>query len=192
MSKRLPKAALSTLDDIYREQAQAPAATTPTAAPAPSALPVVVAAAPATPERDLRRVRCELIVERHATYAALGGGIPLPLLDSIGVSLIIHNMVQALARQHGVTVRQEQLKPIVAALIGGLFSASAGGLATALAERIIPGAWIIGSAASSAAAAACTRYIGDQFIAHFESGGTAIDADIAQWRVQIKAKLAAL
>lgn len=190
MSKQLPKAAVSRLDDLYKEEAQeaAPAAATTTALTVAPAAAVVAG----MPERDLRRIRCELIVERHTTYAALGGGIPLPLLDSIGVGLVIHDMVQSLAREHGISLQREQLKPLVAALMGGLLSASAGGLVTALAARLIPGAWIIGSAASSAAAAACTRYIGDQFIAHFESGGTAFDADIAQWRAQIKAKLAVL
>lgn len=179
MSKHLPKSTLSTLDDIQRETAAAsgaPAAvaenrTTPTAPPLPAPAPLRQAAS------RLRRAQADNIVERYTTYSALGGGIPLVVVDTLSVSLIIFNMTRALAEHYRAPFADDRVKAAVAALIGGIAAPGLGNLAAHLLTRIVPGAWLIGAAASSATAAALTRYTGQEFIAHFEAGGTTLDFD---------------
>jgi uncharacterized protein (DUF697 family) len=159
---------------------------TPTATPA---LPMPKNKAPSP--RDLHRMGAELIVERHTTYAALGGCVPLLVVDSLSVGLIIYNMLGSLAAHYRFQWRQEQLKAALAALLGGILAPGAGSLTTQLLGKLVPGAWLFGTAASSLTAAACTRYIGETFIAHFESGGTLNDLDITGIRASLKARIAA-
>jgi hypothetical protein len=149
--------------------------------------PVAAAAVPASvairaPDSALRRAQATNIVERYTTYSALGGCLPVALVDSFSVGLIIFGMVRALANHYQVPFKQDQVKASVAALIGGVASPSLGSLATHLLGSIVPGTWLVRSAASSAAAAAFTRYSGLAFVEHFESGGTALDIDIAGLR----------
>ncbi|MBW7900232.1 MAG: DUF697 domain-containing protein [Rhodocyclaceae bacterium] len=162
------------------------------ATPTPTAEPALPAPANGTPSpRDLHRMGAELIVERHTTYAALGGCVPLFVVDSLSVGLIIYNMLRSLAAHYRFQWRQDQLKATLAALLGGLLAPGAGSLTTQLLGKFIPGAWLFGTAASSLTAAACTRYVGETFIAHFESGGTLNNLDIAGIRASLRARIEA-
>lgn len=169
------------------ESTPAAAAATPTAAPA---LPAPANGTPSP--RDLHRMGAELIVERHTTYAALGGCVPLLVVDSLSVGLIIYNMLRSLAAHYRFQWRQDQLKATLAALLGGILAPGAGSLTTQLLGKFVPGAWLFGTAASSLTAAACTRYIGETFIAHFESGGTLNNLDIAGIRASLRARIEAV
>lgn len=188
MSKHLPKSTLSTLDDIQRETA---AASAPPIGVAESrttmSVPPLPAPAPA-PLRQattrLRRAQADNIVERYTTYSALGGGIPLVIVDTLSVSLIIFNMARALAEHYRAPFADDRVKAAVTALVGGIAAPGLGNLATHLLTRIVPGAWLIGAAASSAAAAALTRYAGQAFIEHFEAGGTMLDFDFGKLQPQ--------
>lgn len=162
------------------------------ATPTPTAAPALPAPANGTPSpRDLHRMGAELIVERHTTYAALGGCVPLFVVDSLSVGLIIYNMLRSLAAHYRFQWRQDQLKATLAALLGGLLAPGAGSLTTQLLGKFVPGAWLFGTAASSLTAAACTRYIGETFIAHFESGGTLNNLDIAGIRASLRTRIEA-
>lgn len=181
MSKQLPKATQSTLSDIRRRPADPAIGVRGTAAEVPDAR----GAAPvATQRRDadaeLQRAEAINIVERYTTYAALGGCIPLTIVNGVSVSLIILNMVRTLAAHYDVPFRQDQVKTGIAALIGGFVSPSLGGAATKVVGLVMPGGWLLGAAASSAGAAACARYAGHIFIEHFELGGTTLALDIVK------------
>ncbi|MBS4098546.1 MAG: DUF697 domain-containing protein [Sulfuricella sp.] len=192
MKKRLPKATLSTLDDIHSETANTaadsaePAAETAPEAAATEVPPeqstTVVALAPLhdSANRELRQAQALNIVERYTTYSALGGCIPLAIFDTISVSAVIFNMVRALAEHYQTPFQRDRVKAGVAALLAGVATPSLGNVATRLAGKLIPGAWLISTAVSSAAAAALTRYIGNAFIEHLESGGTTLNFDMTQ------------
>ncbi len=188
MSKHLPKSTLSTLDDIQRETAAASGAPLGVAESRTSA-PPLPAPAPA-PLRQaasrLRRAQADNIVERYTTYSALGGGIPLVIVDTLSVSLIVFNMARALAEHYRAPFADDRVKAAVAALVGGIAAPGLGNLATHLLTRIVPGAWLIGAAASSAAAAALTRYTGQMFIEHFEAGGTTLDFDFGKLQPHLR------
>lgn len=189
MSKRLPKATLSTLSDIHRETSgETIDGTAERVDEEPTNPAPVPALRPA--ENELRRARAGNIVERYTTYSALGGCIPLALFDGLSVSLIIFNMVRALAEHYRVPFQQDKLKASIAALTVGVATPSIGGIASQLIGKVIPGAWLINTAISSAAAAGLTRYAGQSFIEHFESGGTTLDFDIGKWQGYFRRKTA--
>lgn len=189
MSKRLPKATLSTMSDIHRESAVTMTAAAPLTEPAVETVAMEVLPAHSEPhpptvsaDTALRRTQATLIVQRYTTYSALGGCIPLTLFDVVSVGAIVFNMVRTLADHYHAPFQPDRLKTCLSALIAGVASPTAGSLATQILGKIIPGAWIIGTAVSSAAAAALTRGIGELFIEHFESGGTALNFDLERMR----------
>jgi uncharacterized protein (DUF697 family) len=199
MSKKLPKAVGQTLDELRRaaaaeqpaesEAAEPPPAaarrrraTAPASDAPPSAESVVEKpepeeqAAPAVPVTSApaaraRRADAEAIVRRHATYAAVGGLIPLPLIDVASVTAINVRMVSRLARHYGVPFQHDRLRTIVIALMGGAAPTGLAAVTTTTLMRLTPGASLAGLAVSSLTAAACTRGIGQFFLGHFEAGG---------------------
>ena len=191
MSKHLPKAALRSFSDIQRESV------------APQIIDVVServehASAEAVdvllepvlawrqPMADLRIAEAKLIVERHTSYAAVGGCLPLLIFDALGVGLIIFNMVRELATHYRLPFKQDQAKAIITALLGGALAPGLGSVASYLVNKIVPGGWLFGVAASSVTAAAFTRYAGDAFIKHFESGGSFLDINLDCLRNDLK------
>ena len=57
---------------------------------------------------------------RHANYSALGGVIPLPIVNFGAVTAIIVRMVKALTDIYGVPFEHDRARAIVLGLIGGL------------------------------------------------------------------------
>jgi uncharacterized protein (DUF697 family) len=150
-----------------------------------SAKPVPVAEeeAPKTPSQALIRVeageskrrRAEALVERHANYAALGGVIPLPIINFGAVTAIIVRMVKALTGLYGVPFEHDRARAIVLGLIGGLTPTAASTLTASTLFYLVPGSNILGLAVSSVTASACTRKIGAVFVEQFEKGATLAD-----------------
>ncbi|MBS1164047.1 MAG: GTPase protein [Proteobacteria bacterium] len=181
MSRKLPKATAETLDEIRRQVAPPPdplddlpplqAEVSALPAPRPG---IVAPAAVGITATALRQAQAGEIVERHAAYAAIGGLIPLPVFDSIGVMATIVLMIQRLAKLYGEPMRRDRAKALVAGLAGGIGQAGAGSMAAVALSKFIPGANVAALMASSAAAAAATRVIGRAFVLHFETGGTAL------------------
>lgn len=200
MVRKLPKATDETLDDIRRRAR--PSRATPAASatsgaddtPPKEPPPVTPEPAEAAPSRAiapvveaadatlLRRARAGEIVERHAAYAAVGGLLPLPFIDTLGVMAVVALMIEALAKLHGQDLGKERVKTLVASLAGGFGQAGAGAVSTAAFAKLLPGANILGMMTSSVAAAAMTRTIGRAFVLHFETGGTALTFDAAAIR----------
>jgi uncharacterized protein (DUF697 family) len=133
----------------------------------------------ASPPADINAVRrlaqAQAIVERHATYSAAGGLIPLPIINIASVTAIILRMVKMLSNLYGIPFEHDRARALVVGLVGG---ATPTGLATATASTlyfVMPASALIGLAVSSVTAVACTRSIGRIFVEHFERGETLQD-----------------
>jgi uncharacterized protein (DUF697 family) len=218
MSRKLPKAIGRTIDDMRSNAATAraeaarpakavaraaapgpvepePEPASPPAAKAPKAeaaapLPVPIAPQPSAPDYEaaLRHAQARTIVEKHATYAAAGGLIPIPVADVAGVTAIIVHMAGNLARHYTIPPDRNRTRALVLGLIGAMAPVGLGALTSSSLLRFIPGANLVGMAVTSIAAAACTRSIGFIFIEHFESGGTLLDFDPDAYKASLAAR----
>ncbi len=136
--------------------------------------------------KALREARAREIVERYAAYAAVGGIIPLPLLDTVSVFAVQIEMVRALSRHYRVEFRRDRARAAVAAVATTLGQLAAGALVSTALARITPGAGLIGLASSSVAALALARTIGLTFVEHFEEGGTGAVFDLEHLRAKAR------
>jgi uncharacterized protein (DUF697 family) len=154
----------------------------PQPAPASEAQPtpppvagVLVRGSPAEVDRARRRSLARTIVERHAVYAAVGGVIPLPIVNVASITAVIVRMVNVLSGLYSVPFERDRARAIVIGLMGGTVPTGLGAVTTSTLMYIVPGSGLVGLAVSSIAGAACTRSIGRIFIEHFESGATLHD-----------------
>jgi uncharacterized protein (DUF697 family) len=122
-----------------------------------------------------RRLAARAIVERHANLSAVGGIIPLPILNIAGITAIVVRMVRKLSKLYGVPFERNRARTIVIGLIGGVMPTGLGTVASSTLILFLPGTNLIALAVSSVAASACARGIGQMFIEHFENGSTLID-----------------
>jgi uncharacterized protein (DUF697 family) len=129
-----------------------------------------------------RRAQALAIVERHATYSAAGGIIPVPLVNVASVTAIIVRMVRALSTLYGVPFERDRARAVVVALVGGTMPTGLAAVTTSTLYYVVPGAALIGLAVSAVTASACTRNIGRIFVEHFERGETLIDLPVIEGR----------
>ena len=128
-----------------------------------------------------RRGKAQKIVERHRLYAAMGGLVPLPVVNVAGVTAIILRMVKALSRLYGIPFERDRTRAMVIGLMGGAVPT---GLATATASTLVfvmPASGLVGLAVSSFTAAAFTYGIGLVFVDHFENVTTAVAISTRPW-----------
>jgi uncharacterized protein (DUF697 family) len=117
-----------------------------------------------------RRAIAHRIVERHRTYAAIGGLVPVPVANIGAVTAANLRMVQQLSALYQVPFRRDRARAAIVSLIGGA-APSGFGLATSSALMwIIPGGLFVGLGVSALSAGALTRAIGQVFVEGFESG----------------------
>ena len=116
----------------------------------------------------------------HATFAALGGCIPLPFANFASVTALMVHMVKTLSRHYGVPFEHDRARAIVVSLVGGAMPSGLASVTTSTLAFIIPMSAVAGLAVSSATAATCTRAIGRVFVEHFESGASLDDIAAAQ------------
>jgi uncharacterized protein (DUF697 family) len=137
---------------------------------------------PITIDAERRRALAVAIVNRHAAYSAVGGIIPLPLINLAGVTTIIVRMVKVLSDHYGVPFEPDRARAIVVGLVGGIMPTGAAAVATSALFYILPPSAFIGLAVSSVTAATFTRGIGRIFVEHFESGATLDDFPASERR----------
>ena len=132
---------------------------------------------PTSSEIDTARrlSQARAIVERHATYSAIGGIIPLPIVNVGSVTAVIVRMVKSLSDLYGIPFERDRARGIVLGLMGGAMPTGLAAVTTSTLLYVIPGSNLVGLAVSSIAAAACTRSIGRIFVERFESGTTLKD-----------------
>lgn len=116
-----------------------------------------------------RRALARRVVERHKTYAAIGGLSPLPILNVAGVTAIIMRMVKQLSGLYGVPFERDRTRSLIISLIGGAVPTGLGTATASTLAFILPGHALIGLGVSAITAGALTRGIGLVFLDHFES-----------------------
>ena len=186
--KKLPKAIRQTTDErregAVREVRRAPdvAAVAPAVEVPPQPATSVLAPIAEDPKVARRRSHARRIVDRHATYSAVGGIIPVPIANVAGVTAVIVRMVKVLSDLYGVPFERDRARAIVIGLMGGAMPTGLAAVTASTLFYIVPGSNLIGLAVSSATAIACTRGIGRIFIEHFESGATLNDISAVEGR----------
>ena len=153
--------------DVETTTPSSSASGTLSATSAPSVLPGVDAAE--------RRAQARAIVDRHATYSAVGGILPLPIASVAGITTIIIRMVKMLSTLYGVPFERDRARAIVAGLVGGATPTGFAAVTTSTLFYAVPSGLLLGTVVSAVSAVACTRSIGRVFIEHFESGATLSD-----------------
>jgi uncharacterized protein (DUF697 family) len=138
----------------------------------PSVGRVLVSRALAHVDAARRLSQAHAIVERHATYSAAGGIIPLPIANVASVMAIIVRMVKMLSNLYGVPFERDRARAVVVGMAGGATPTGLGAITSSTLYYLVPASAVIGLAVSSVAAVACTRSIGRTFVEHFESGAT--------------------
>jgi uncharacterized protein (DUF697 family) len=124
---------------------------------------------------ESRLSQAHAIVERHATYSAAGGLIPVPIANVASVTAIIVRMVKMLSRLYDVPFERDRARAIVVGMVGGAMPTGLAAVATSTLQYLVPASGIVGLAVSSVAAVGSTRSIGLVFIEHFEGGVTLSD-----------------
>jgi uncharacterized protein (DUF697 family) len=122
-----------------------------------------------------RRMQANSIVERHTAYAAVGGIIPVPIVNVASITAVIVRMVKRLSDLYGIPFERDRARAIVVGLMGGAMPTGLGAVTTSTLFYVVPGSGLVGLAVSSIAAVACTRSIGRIFVEHFETGSSLHD-----------------
>ncbi|HXD13802.1 MAG TPA: YcjF family protein [Xanthobacteraceae bacterium] len=123
-----------------------------------------------------RRRLAGKIVERHRTYAAIGGLSPLPILNVAGVTAMIMRMVKQLSELYGVPFERDRTRSLVIGIMGGAVPTGLGTVTASTLAFALPGSGIVGLAVTALTAGALTRGIGLVFIELFESAAMPLGA----------------
>ena len=117
-------------------------------------------------------------VRRASQWAIAAGLIPVPLLDSVGVTGVQVKMVFDLCKIYNVPFKKESAYAVI---VGLLTSIIASGAAQGLKKIILTSAPVVGSAITlmtePVLCYAATVAVGSVFIRHFENNGTLTNFD---------------
>jgi uncharacterized protein (DUF697 family) len=117
-----------------------------------------------------RRAIARKIVERHRTYAAVGGLVPVPVANVAGVTAVNLRMVRQLSVLYQVPFQRDRARAAIVSLIGGAAPSGFGAATSSVLTWIVPGALFVGLGISALSAGALTRAIGQVFVESFENG----------------------
>jgi uncharacterized protein (DUF697 family) len=187
--KPLPKAITRPLGNLHafdpgRAADNAPALRSPAApfdkveaepALAVSSAPIANDVAAPAPELSQqlaarRRALAHKIVSRHKNYAAMGGLVPLPVVNIAGITAINLRMVKQLSDLYQAPFERDRTRSLIVGLIGGAVPTGVGTATSSIMMWIMPGGMLLGLGASALTAGALTRGIGLVFIESFERG----------------------
>jgi uncharacterized protein (DUF697 family) len=143
--------------------------------------PKPAAGADATADTDPEGVALR-IVRRNALWAMGVGLVPLPVADILGVSAVQLKMVRELAEHHRVPFSETSARSLVTALVGGIGSVTAAGVAFSLLKFVPLVGQTAAAVAMPATVGAATYALGKVFTQHFAAGGTFTDLDPAVMR----------
>lgn len=119
------------------------------------------------------------IVRRNALWAMGVGLVPVPVVDIFGVSAVQLKMVRELALHYSLPFSETDAKSLIGALVGGLGSVTAAGVAFSLLKFVPLVGQTAAAVAMPATVGAATYAVGKVFIQHFSSGGTLRNLDPA-------------
>ncbi|HEX3506449.1 MAG TPA: YcjF family protein [Xanthobacteraceae bacterium] len=117
-----------------------------------------------------RRALAHRIVERHHTYAAVGGLVPVPVANIASVTAVNLRMVRQLSELYQVPFQRDRARAAIVSLIGGAAPSGFSAATSSLLTWIVPGALLVGLGVSALSAGALTRAIGQVFVESFENG----------------------
>ncbi len=117
-----------------------------------------------------RRALAHKIVSRHKNYAAMGGLMPLPVVNIGAVAAINLRMVKQLSELYQVPFERDRTRALIVALVGGAAPTGVGTATSTALMWVIPGGMVVGLGAAALTAGALTRGIGHVFIESFETG----------------------
>ncbi len=117
-----------------------------------------------------RRALAHKIVSRHKNYAAMGGLMPLPVVNIAGITAINLRMVKQLSELYQVPFERDRTRSLLVGLIGGAVPTGVGTATSSIMMWIVPGGMLLGLGAAAVTAGALTRGIGLVFIDSFERG----------------------
>lgn len=137
-------------------------------------------AAQPDPDAARRRARALRIVDRYAAYSAVGGIVPLPLVNVASITGLTVRMVKVLSDHYGAPFEKDRARAIVVGFVAGVMPSGLGSIASSTLTYLMPHAALAGLAVSSVTAAACTRSIGHIFVEHFENGATLADLHVVE------------
>jgi len=178
MSRKLPQVTRRTLDEIARDAGEPEEAVAAPDAASSGAPPAAVPADhPTGPE--VRRVRAQSLVDRFTAWSAIGGAVPVPLMDLASIAVLQVQLVRRLAALYERPFSAEAVRGTLMAASAAVLSAGGGNLAGLLLARSLPWGQLLNMWVASGLAAATTQAIGRAYVLHFESGGTALDLDPA-------------
>jgi uncharacterized protein (DUF697 family) len=120
------------------------------------------------PQAARRRKLARKIVERHRTYAAVGGLLPLPIVTIATITAIVMRMVRQLTVVYGVPFEHDRTRAMIAGLIGGAAPTGVGAATASTLAFAAPAGAVVGLAVSALAAGALTRAIGQVFVESLE------------------------
>ena len=120
-----------------------------------------------------RRKLANKIVERHRTYAAVGGLVPLAVVNIASVTTVNLRMVRQLSELYQAPFQRDRARAMIVSLIGGAAPAGFGMATSSTLMWIVPGGMLVGLGVSAIAAGALTRAIGQVFVESFESDAQA-------------------
>jgi uncharacterized protein (DUF697 family) len=157
-----PSASDNVIEMVPKSESSAPAANIVSEA----------STAPADPDAALRQRRAIAIVERYANYSAVGGAIPIPLVNAASITALLVRMVKSLSELYGVPFERNRTRSIIVGLMGGALPTGLATIATSTITLFVPGFNLLGLAVSSVTSGAYARIIGQLFIEHFENGSS--------------------
>lgn len=172
--KKFPKAVLRTAEQM-REAARAPKSIATDNVIEMMPKPEVAAAiaaqpAPTDAAAAQRRRKAVAIVERYANWSAIGGAIPMPLVNATAITALLVRMVKSLSTLYDVPFERTRTRTIIIALMGGALPTGFSTIATSTLTYFVPGLNLFGLAVSSVTSGAFARSIGQLYIEHFEIG----------------------
>ncbi|MGB6937700.1 MAG: YcjF family protein [Xanthobacteraceae bacterium] len=131
----------------------------------------------ALPDQMAAKRRCfaRKIIERHRTYAAVGGLMPLAVVNIASVTAVNLRMVRQLSELYQVPFQRDRARAAIVSLIGGAAPSGFGLATSSTLMWIVPGGVLVGLGVSALAAGALTRAIGQVFVEGFENSALARD-----------------
>jgi uncharacterized protein (DUF697 family) len=134
-------------------------------------------------------IMAENTIKNHVIASMGLSLVPIPLVDISALTITQLNMLQKLCRHYEVPFEEDDLKPLLAALVSG--AAPVLGMVTISSlVKSIPGiGTLAGTASLSILAGAVTYAAGQTFVLHFSAGGTLQDLDMQQAKTFFKQEL---
>lgn len=174
--KKFPKAVLRTAEQMREAGRAAPKASTTdnVIEMMPKVEPQASATDPPASPNDVAATRLRrkatAVVERYANYSAVGGAIPIPLVNATVITALLIGMVKSLSELYEVPFERNRSRAVVIALMGGALPTGFSTIATSTLTYFVPGLNLLGLAVSSVTSGAYARSIGQFYIEHFEIG----------------------